>query len=325
MKDSSKNLHMQIMMAFAAIYLIWGSTYLAIRFAIETIPPFLMAGIRFLAAGAVLYAWARRQGAEKPVPEHWRSALVIGVLLLLVGNGFVTWAELFVPSGIAALVVATTPLWIVLLDWIWQGSARPSLRTLLGLLAGFAGIVILIGPYNLLRGEGLNPLGLGALLLATAAWAAGSLYSRRAPLPSSPLLATGMQMLCGGGLLLVAGLLGGEAERFEVAAISQRSILSLLYLIVFGAIIGFTAFAWLLRVTTPARVATYAYVNPVIAIFLGWALAEEKLGGSSLLAAAVIVVAVVLIVTSTAPQKQATVPRETKAPAALDTLLLEEA
>ncbi len=325
MKDSSKNLSAQIIIAFAAIYLIWGSTYLAIRFAIETIPPFLMAGFRFLAAGAILYAWASRQGAEKPGREHWRSALVIGVLLLLVGNGFVTWAELFVPSGIAALVVATTPLWIVLLGWIWQGGARPSLRTMIGLLVGFIGILVLIGPQNLLHGHGLNPIGLGALLVATMAWAAGALYSRRAPLPQSPLLATGMQMLCGGGLLLLAGLLTGETDKFHLAAVSPRSIFSLLYLIVFGAIIGFTAFVWLLRVTTPARVSTYAYVNPVIAIFLGWALADEKLAGSSLLAAAIIVVAVVLIVTSPVPQKQAAAPREQEVPAPVEALCLEEA
>ena len=325
MKDSSKNLQMRILVAFAAVYLIWGSTYLAIRFAIETIPPFLMAGIRFLVAGGVLYGWARWRGAEKPSALHWRSAIVIGVLLLLLGNGGVTWAELFVPSGIAALMVATTPLWIVLLDWVWQGGIRPNMRTAIGLLAGFIGILVLIGPNNLLQGRGLHPYGVVAMLIASVAWAAGSLHSRRAPLPQSPLLATGMEMLCGGALLVLAGLLTGEMDNFHIAAISARSLFSLFYLIVFGAIIGFTAFVWLLRVTTPARVSTYAYVNPMIAIFLGWALGGETLTSQTLFAASIIVVAVVLIVTSPAPQQQrAAAPRQEK-PKGVEALCLEEA
>jgi drug/metabolite transporter (DMT)-like permease len=316
---------MRILVAFAAVYLIWGSTYLAIRFAIETIPPLLMAGIRFIVAGTLLYAWARWRGAEKPAPAHWRSAIVIGVLLLLLGNGGVTWAELFVPSGIAALMVATTPLWIVLLDWVWQGGKRPTLRTTIGLLAGFIGILVLIGPNNLLHGQGLHPYGVIAMLIASVAWAAGSLHSRRAPLPQSPLLATGMEMLCGGGMLLLAGLLSGETGNFHFAAISLRSVLSLIYLIVFGAIIGFTAFIWLLRVTTPARVSTYAYINPIIAIFLGWALAGEPLTGQTLFAAAIIVVAVILIVTSPAPQRRPVVAREQNEERRVEALCLEEA
>ncbi len=325
MKDSASNLQMRILIAFAAIYLIWGSTYLAIWFAIETIPPFLMAGMRFIAAGAILYAWSRWRGAEKPTPVQWRSAVVIGVLLLLLGNGGVTWAELFVPSGIAALMIATTPLWIVLLDWVWHGGIRPGLRTAAGLLAGFIGILVLIGPNNLLQGQGLNLWGVVALLAASVAWATGSLYSRRAPLPQSPLLATGMEMLCGGGMLLLAGVLTGEIGKFNLAAISSRSLFSLIYLIIFGAVIGFTAFVWLLRVTTPARVSTYAYVNPVIAIFLGWMLAGEKLTGQTLLAAAIIIAGVILIVTSPAPQKQPVVAREEKIPGEMSTVCLEEA
>lgn len=323
MKDSANTL--RIVIAFAAIYLIWGSTYLAIRFAIDTIPPFLMAGMRFLAAGAILYAWARARGGEKPTSRQWQSAAVIGVLLLLLGNGGVTWAELFVPSGIAALLVATTPLWIVLLDWAWQGAKRPHARTIIGLLAGFVGMLVLIGPNNLVRGEGLHPFGIIAMLIASVAWAAGSLYSRRAPLPQSPLLATGMEMLCGGGMLVLAGLLTGEAARFEITAISSRSLFSLLYLIVFGAVIAFTAFVWLLRVTTPARVATYAYVNPVIAILLGWALAGEQLTGQSLLAAAIILAGVILIVASPAPQKEPSLAvREEKIPGDMRAVCLEE-
>lgn len=288
-----------VLAAFAAVYLIWGSTYLAILIAIETIPPLLMAGARFVFAGALLYAWTRFSGTPKPTFKQWRSATLIGSLLLLIGNGGVTWSELTVPSGIAALVVATVTVWMVVLDWSVYGAKRPSATTLLGIGLGLTGMMVLIGPGNM-SGEGFNPYGLAALFFATMGWALGSLHSRKVDLPQSPFMSTAMQMLCGGGLLLLAGALTGETQNFYLAAVSLRSWGALLYLAIFGALIAFTAYVWLLRVTTPARVSTYAYVNPVIALLLGSMFAGEALTPRAMLAAVIIVAAVVLIIVNRA-------------------------
>lgn len=285
-----------VLAAFAAVYLIWGSTYLAILFAIETLPPFLMAATRFLVAGALLYGWMRWRGAERPDARQWRAAVVVGGLLLFGGNGLVVWAEQWVPSGVAALLVATVPFWMVMLEWARPGGARPGAGVLLGLLLGFGGIALLIGPGEW-AGGGVHLPGALALLLASFSWATGSIYSRGAPLPASPLLATSMQMLAGGGLLLAAGTLLGEWGRVELGAVSVRSAAALLYLIVFGSLVGFSAYVWLLRVSTPARVSTYAYVNPVVAVLLGWALAGEALTARVVVAVAVIVGAVAVITT----------------------------
>jgi drug/metabolite transporter (DMT)-like permease len=287
----------QVATAFAAIYLIWGSTYLAIRLAIETFPPFLMASIRFLVAGIILYVWSRLRGASQPARSHWLSAAVVGGLLLLGGNGGVVWAEQHVPSGLTALLIGTVPLWMALLDWLRRDGAKPSNGVIVGLTLGFLGMALLIGPVELAGGDHVDLAGAAVLILASLSWATGSLYSRRAQLPASPLLATAMEMLAGGALLLIASLLVGEWARFDSSALSLRSWLALGYLIVFGALVGFTAYIWLLRVSTPAHVSTYAYVNPVVAIFLGWAFAGEPLTARTLLAAAVIVAAVVIITT----------------------------
>ena len=285
----------RVITAFTAVYLIWGSTYLAIRLAVETMPPFLMAGIRFLIAGTILYVWTRWRGVPKPTRSHWLAATIVGGLLLLGGNGGVVWAAQHVSSGLTALLIATVPLWMALLNWLRPGGAKPSNRIIAGLLLGFIGITLLIGPSKLAGGHQVDPLGAAVLIIASLSWAAGSLYSRRAQLPASPLLATGMEMLAGGALLLIAGLLFGEWTRFDLSAPSLRSWLALSYLIIFGALIGFTAYIWLLRVTTPALASTYAYVNPVVAIFLGWAFVGEPLTARTLLAAAIIIGAVVVI------------------------------
>ena len=291
----------RVVTAFAAVYLIWGSTYLAIRIAVETMPPFLMASIRFLIAGAILYAWTRWRGTPQPTRSHWFAATIVGGLLLLGGNGGVVWAAQHVPSGLTALLIATVPLWMALLNWLRPGGVKPSYGVIAGLMLGFIGIALLIGPSKLSSGHHVDSLGATVLIVASLSWAAGSLYSRRAQLPASPLLATGMEMLAGGALLLIAGLLFGEWTRFELSAPSLRSWLALSYLTFFGALIGFTAYIWLLRVTTPAQASTYAYVNPVVAIFLGWAFAGEPLTSRTLLAAAIIVAAVVVITTQRAP------------------------
>jgi drug/metabolite transporter (DMT)-like permease len=295
----------KVIMAFAAVYVVWGSTYLAIRFGVETIPPFMMAGMRFICAGLLLYGWARLRGAPRPSWKEWRSAAVIGVLLLFVANGGVTWAEQRVPSGIAALLAATVPLWIVVLDWAVHGAARPRPGVVVGLMVGFAGVLMLIGPDQLLGHNRLDMAGIAVLLIAAVSWATGSLYSRRAALPSSPLLTTSMEMLSGAAALFLLSALSGEFERFEPASVSTRSWLSVGYLTLFGSIIGFSAYVWLLRVAHASRVATYAYVNPVIAIFLGWSMAGEAFTLHMLLAAAVIILAVVLIITSQSRQGKA--------------------
>ncbi|HUF12467.1 MAG TPA: drug/metabolite exporter YedA [Longimicrobiales bacterium] len=286
----------KLIAAFAAIYIIWGSTYLAIRFALETLPPFLMAGARFLTAGAILYGVLIARGAEHPTRRNWRDGFIVGAFLLLGGNGGVVWAEQYVVSGIAALLVATMPIWIVVFDWLRGTGPRPAPRTMAGIGMGFLGLIILVGPQTL--GSGAVPLIPAlALVFASISWAWGSLYSRGAVQPSSPMMATAVQMAGGGVLLLLAGLLTGELGELDLAAVSARSLLALLYLLLAGSIVGYSAYIWLLRHATPAHVSTYAYVNPVVAVFLGWLLASEPITPRLLLAAAVIVGGVAVIVT----------------------------
>lgn len=309
-----KENRLRLVLAFAAIYIVWGSTYLAIRLAIDTIPPFLMAGMRFLAAGGVLYLWARRS-APAPTLIHWRSAAIIGVSLLLFSNGGVTWSEQRVPSGIAALLVATVPLWIVLLEWLLHGGDRPRNAVLAGLALGFGGVLLLIGPNPFHSHQSIDLLGVGALMFATFSWANGSLYSRKAKLPESQLLAAAMEMLMGGLALSVVSFATGDFHRFDPAAVTTRSWLSLAYLSVFGSIISFTAYIWLMRTTTPSRVATYAYVNPIIALLLGGLFAGESITGQVLVAAGVIVFAVVLIITSRGKAEATAVSKKNSEPA----------
>lgn len=304
---STASPHWRVVAAFAAIYVIWGSTYLAIRFAIETIPPFLMGGARFLTAGAILYAFARARGAAPPSRIHWRSAIIIGGMLLLGGNGGVILAEQMVPSGLAALIIATVPLWMVLLNWLRGDGIRPTAGVALGLVLGVTGIALLVGPGGA-AGIGVNPIGVAVLVLASLSWSIGSLYSRRARLPADPLVATAIEMLAGGGLLAALGTATGEVGQIQFAQMSPRSLLALGYLIAFGSLVAFSAYVWLLRVSTPARVSTYAFVNPIVAVLLGWALAGEALTPRMLLAAALIVTAVVLITTR---QASANLPPKT--------------
>jgi drug/metabolite transporter (DMT)-like permease len=298
--DTAPGFRLKLILALAAVYVVWGSTYLAIRYAVESLPPFSMAGVRFLLAGGLLYGWARLRGAARPQPVHWRSAAIVGGLLLLGGNGIVVWAERFVDSGLTALLVSTTPLWMVVLYWLFQGGTRPGPRLIAGLVLGFAGVALLARP-----GSGqVAPFAAGMLVFASLCWASGSLYSRRAPLPSSPLLATGLEMLCGGALLMVAGLVAGEPWSFEPSAVTAASFWSFLYLVFVGSLVGFTAYIWLLKAAPPALASTYAYVNPMVAVFLGWAFAGEPVTSQTLLSAAVIVAGVALITTaSSKPSK----------------------
>lgn len=288
----------RLVTAFAAVYILWGSTYLAIRFAVATIPPFLMAGTRHLIAGAILYPLARIRTGERPTRANWSAATLIGALLLFGGNGGVCWAEQIVPSGVTALLVATVSLWMVTIDWLRPGGVRPTGRVFVGLALGFAGLAFLVGPSKLAGSGRVNPLGAAVLVLASLSWATGSVFSRHLELPRAPLLGTAMQSLAGGALLIVVGLLTGQGARLDGSAVSLRSVVALGYLVVFGSLLGFSAYTWLLVHAPPTRVGTYAYVNPVVAMFLGWAFAGERITLRTFVAAAVIIAAVVLVITA---------------------------
>jgi drug/metabolite transporter (DMT)-like permease len=283
--------------ALAAVYVIWGSTYLAIRVAIETMPPLLMASVRFLVAGGLLFAWSVGRGDRAGDPlgrRQWGAAAIVGGLLLAGGNGLVTLGEETIPSGVTSLFIATVPLWLVLIARVVL-KERVGPREVGGILLGFAGLVLLAG---LPGGEELALEGVVMLAVAPLLWAAGSLYSRRAPLPKRPLVGTGMEMLAGGAILAVVGVVRGELADVEPARFSLASILALAYLVVFGSIVAFTAYIWLLRSARTSLVATYAYVNPVVAVLLGWIILDEPMTGAKVVAGLVIVTAVAIIVSA---------------------------
>ncbi len=288
-----------ILSAFAALYLIWGSTYLAIRFAIDTIPPLLMAGSRFLLAGFIMFVIARWQGAPKGSLANWGTALLIGACLLLGGNGGVTLAEQYVSSGLASVMVATVPIYIALFAW-WSGIApRPTPIVWFGLAGGFAGVAILLGPALRFSPDDTSRPGIGMLILLVSSfiWSAGSIYSRKAKSASPPLQLAGQQMICGGALLTISGLLMGEHHRFDASRISLLSIGAFAYLVIIGALVGYTAYIFLLRHCDPAKVATYAYVNPIVAVILGALFAGETLTARAVLAAGLIIGSVALVIT----------------------------
>jgi drug/metabolite transporter (DMT)-like permease len=282
----------KIAIAFFAVYVFWGMTYLAMRVAVVEIPPYLMAGGRFVLAGGVLFAWARRRGDPAPTLPQWKAAAMVGGFLLLGGNASVAWAEQRVTSGLAALLIGVMPIWMVSLEWLRRGS-RPSKQVVAGLLLGAIGVGLLVLPQG---GEDrMDLLGAGALILAAASWAWGSVISKSAPLPKSPFLATSMEMIAGGTLCLVAGTLAGELQEFNLADVSFQAAMAWLYLVIFGSLLAFTAYIWLLGVTTIAKVGTYAYVNPIVAVLLGWAVLGEPVTIRTLVAAAVILLGVALV------------------------------
>ena len=288
----------RILVAFAAVYVVWGSTYLAIRYAVETIPPFLMVGTRFLLSGAILYAWARTHGARRPSPAQWRDATIAGVLMLCFGNGAVSWAEQRVPSGLAALLVAVVPLWVVLIDWLRPRGTRPRASVIAGVIVGIAGLIVLVGPATL-RGRGaIDSAGVIVLMGGSLAWAAGSVYNRYGSRPSSAAMSTGLQMLGGSAFLILLSVARGELDALHLTAISPASWVGWTYLVTFGSLVGFTAYIYLLQAVTPAKASTYAYVNPVVAVFLGWAVAGEPVTVRTLAAAAVILAGVAMITVS---------------------------
>ncbi|MFP4482304.1 MAG: EamA family transporter [Thermovirgaceae bacterium] len=286
-----------IFLMFLGLYATWSTTYLAIAYMVETIPPYLSSGLRFIAAGGLLYIFAAtRPDAPKTSRLQWRDAFITGGLVVMLGNGNVVWGEQFIPSSLAALLVATVPLWIVVLNWLLFRAARPTLAEAAGVILGFSGVALLIGFTKTSASEAFHPFGIAIVLFAAVSWATGSLYSRHAHTPSSPLLAVSLQMLAGGALLTVASVLTGEVFRFNPSAVSTASILAWAYLVVFGSLVGFVCYMILMRNCRPSRVATYAYVNPVGAVFLGWLVAGDPLTVQTLFAAGTIIAAVFLII-----------------------------
>jgi drug/metabolite transporter (DMT)-like permease len=283
---------LRLLGAFAALYVLWGSNFLAIRYAAEAMPPFLMMAVRCLMAGAILFAWARVRSGEGPATGHWRSAAAVGTLLFLGCHGLLAWAEQRIPSGVAALVLATTPVWLTLLDW-GAGGPRPTGRAVAGLALGLAGLVFLVGPST----GGATLLALLVLVLSAFAWAAGSILSRRLRLPSNLVLSSGMQLLAGGVALSLVGLALGEAGRVDRGMLTVRALGGFAYMVLVSSLVGFTAYTWLLRVAPPTQVGTYAFVNPVVALMVGWAVGGERVSAATLVASAVIVAGVALIVT----------------------------
>jgi drug/metabolite transporter (DMT)-like permease len=284
-----------LIIAFATIYIVWGSTYFAIRLAVETLPPFLLGGIRFLFAGGAMFFWLRWKGVPLPDKQQWLHAAIAGTLMLLGGNGLVVWAEQTVSSTLAALLVALTPAWFALLEWLRPAGKRPTMRAAAGITVGFVGVVLLVTGTNSVGANGAQHFsGIIALILAGMSWAAGSLWARYNAKPESPWMNAALQMICGGAALLMLSCFNGEPARFEYAHVQRQSWLALAYLILFGSWIGYSAYVWLLKTTTPARLATYAYVNPVVAVLLGHLVLSEPFGPRAFGSAAVILAGVAI-------------------------------
>ena len=286
----------KLWVALLALYIVWGSTYLAIRFTVETFPPFLQASLRFLISGAVLFAWRRAVGDSKPTGSNWKATAIVGTLLLLGGNGLVSLAERTVPSGIAALMIATSPFWLVLFEAFRSGGVKPTWQSILGLVVGFGGVFLLIGPASITGAhEPIEPFGAILLLIAPVLWAMGSIYAKGADMPSSGLLSTGMQMLMGSVSLFIVSVVTGELNGFSFGHVSMRSWWGLAYLIAFGSLVGFVSYGYLLHNAPISLMSTYAYVNPVVAVFMGWIFAGELLNTRIALATAIIIGSVILI------------------------------
>jgi drug/metabolite transporter (DMT)-like permease len=294
-KQSDHASRTRVLAAFAAVYIVWGSTYLAIRYAVETIPPFIMVGTRFIVSGVLLYAWARLRGDQRPTAAQWRDATIIGILMLCLGNGAVSWAEQRVPSGLAALLVAVVPLWMVLLDWLRPRGTRPRALVMLGVVVGLIGLVVLIGPDSFSGHGAVDLVGAMVLIAGSLAWAAGSIYTRYGTVPESAVMSTGVQMIGGSLALLIVGAARGELSMVHPAQISAHSWEGWIYLVTFGSLLGFTAYIYLLQNVSPAKASTYAYVNPLVAVLLGWAIAGETVTARSLAAAAIILGGVAMI------------------------------
>lgn len=287
--------NLKTLLAFGAIYIIWGSTYLAIRYAIETIPPLMMIGVRSLTAGVILYSFNQFKRKEKIKGENILPLITIGAMFFLVGHGLLSWAQQYVPSGMAAVLVSAEPLWIVGIEWFFLKDTRVKLRGMTGLLLGFGGIVYLIASTSDPTVSGNNFPASAAIVVCTLSWGGGAVYSRVAKIPKSPLLSSGMELIFGGILVLITSFIIGEPSHFQISQVTLRSFLGLLYLIIFGSVIAFSAYVWLLGNTSATRISTHTYVNPVIAVFLGWLIAGEQITSALLIATAIIIISVYLV------------------------------
>jgi drug/metabolite transporter (DMT)-like permease len=284
-----------LILAFAAIYLIWGSTYLGIRVAVETMPPFLMAGMRFAVSGVLIFSILKLRGAAWPTAQQWRDQVLVGVFLLLGGNGLVSWAEQRTPSGITSLILGASPLIMVILDWVRPGGRRPTAILMAGVMVGIAGVALLIGPGGIPQGYRPHAADVAVLSLASVSWWIGSLYSKHSKAGTPLIMASAMQMLSGSASMLLTGWMLGEGSGLRFAAVSPHSWLAFSYLVVAGSIIAYPVYVWLLEHSTPAKVSTYAYVNPVVAVVLGWAILGEPMNLRMAFAAAIIIGAVAII------------------------------
>ena len=297
MNNSRSSSAAAVATALGLVYVVWGSTYLAIRVAVSSWPPFLMAALRFLSSGLALYGFLRWRGVARPSRIEFRSAAIVGLFLLLGGNGTVVWGERNVPSGLAALLVSVVPLWMAVADWVRPGGRAPSARTVAGLALGFIGLVMLFGVDVAGAGPGFRS-GVIALVIASPLWAIGSVYSKRATMPASPFMATACEMLAGGVGLAVISLFAGETRGFSVASVTPASWAALVYLILFGSLVGFTAYIYALTHAPLSVASTYAFVNPVVAVLLGWWMLHEPVGLRTLGAGAMVLLAVALITTA---------------------------
>lgn len=297
-------------LAFFLIYFIWGSTYLAIRYAVETIPPFLMAGTRFFLAGVVMYLFLRLQGVPNPSWGQWWRLGIVGVFLFLGGNGLVVWAEQYIESGLAALLVSTLPLWLLVLDWLWAGGRPPQLMALMGIMLGIVGTVLLVGPRQLLQagqiGNSTQLLATAVVVFASVLWAIGSIYTKKFQQPRSIFMSAACEMVGGGLALLVVSAWQQEWIGFDTAAISMVSLLGWVYLFVFGSMIAISAYVWLLQNASASSISTYAFVNPVVALILGWLIADENIDLRILAGAGIILAGVILVVKSSTTRSSAT-------------------
>jgi drug/metabolite transporter (DMT)-like permease len=300
--DSRSSNHRVLMvLAFAAVYLIWGSTYLAIRVGVRSLPPFLMSGCRFVCAGGLLYAVLRARGTPAPTRAHWARATIAGLLMLTAGNGLVTWAEKQVPSNLTALLVAAVPLYMALLDWARPGGTRPKRRVFAGIAIGAAGMALLVSGGRE-SAHATSTLAIGAILLSGLCWSAGSLYSRYGSLNPNPVMAAAQQMISGGIVMLLISVVRGDPAAVARTGVTSDSVIALVYLTLFGSFVAYSAFGWLIKATTPTRLSTTAYVNPLVAVVLGWLVLGERLGPLALAGAATIVAAV-LVMTVQLPAK----------------------
>lgn len=294
--QNEKKSDMILWLAFGAVYILWGSTYLALRFVLESMPPFLMAAFRFMTAGTIMLLVARFSNHQWPSAREIKNSSIVGFLLLVIGNGGVVWAEQYIDSGIAALLVTIEPVWVVLLLWMKSNNQKPSAITWIAIFLGIAGMLVLTGPVSLGAMNHLNPWAVASLLVSSLSWAIGSVYALQLKMPSSASMNTAFQMLAAGLTLLLIGSVRGEWIGFELSSITTNSWLGFLYLIVFGSLMGFTSYGYIVRNASPTSVSTYAYVNPVIAVFLGWWLGNERVGIQTLVAALLLVSAVVIII-----------------------------